>query len=85
MHYCNMSNPNDLTNVDPSNVEDCHCLKSTRNASQKLIVKRSKRKAKPNLKNAEFTGTGLPPDTPIFVNQSLRWCDKCLCSRCKKL
>ena len=27
-------------------------------------------KAKPSLKNVDLNGTGIPPDTPIFVNQS---------------
>ena len=47
-----------------SNVEDCHRLKSTNNASQKVIIKLSKRKdvyrvlkAKPSLKNVDLNGT----------------------------
>ena len=52
------------TLVDPSNVEDCHRLKSTNNAPQKVIIKLSKRKdvyrmlkAKPSLKNVDLNGT----------------------------
>ena len=73
--------------VDPSNVEDCHRLKSTNNAPQKVIIKLSKQKdmyrvlkAKPSLKNVNLNGTGTPPGTPIFVNQSL-----CSWSKCKRL
>ena len=73
--------------VDPSNVEDCHRLKSTNNAPQKVIIKLSKQKdmyrvlkAKPSLKNFNLNGTGTPPGTPIFVNQSL-----CSWSKCKRL
>ena len=75
------------TLVDPSNVEDCHRLKSTNNAPQKVIIKLSKQKdmyrvlkAKPSLKNVNLNGTGTPPGTPIFVNQSL-----CSWSKCKRL
>ena len=75
------------TLVDPSNVEDCHQLKSTNNAPQKVIIKLSKQKdmyrvlkAKPSLKNVNLNGTGTPPGTPIFVNQSL-----CSWSKCKRL
>ena len=64
--------------VNSSNVEDCHCLKLTNNAPQKVFVKLPERKgvypvlkAKPSLKNADLTGTLLPPDIPIFVNQTL--------------
>ena len=49
--------------VDPSNVEDCHRLKSTNNAPQKVIIKLSKQKdmyrvlkAKPSLKNFNLNG-----------------------------
>ena len=70
-----------------SYVEDYHCHKLTNNARQKVIVKLSKRKgiyrvlkAKPSLKNVYLTGTGLPPDTPIFVNQTLWRYAKFLCS-----
>ena len=73
--------------VEPSNVEDCHRLKSTNNAPQKVIIKLAKQKdmyrvlkAKPSLKDVNLNGTGIPPGTPIFVNQSLcRW------SKCKRL
>ena len=78
--------------VDPSNVEDCHRLKSTNNTPQKVIVKLSKRKdvyrvlkAKSSLKNADLNETGIPPGTPIFVNQSLCRYHKFLWSKCKKL
>ena len=73
--------------VEPSDVEDCHRLKSTNNAPQKVIIKLSKQKdmyrvlkAKPSLKNVNLNGTGTPPGTPIFVNQSL-----CSWSKCKRL
>ena len=75
------------TLVDPSNVEDCHRLKSTNNAPQKVIIKLSKQKdmyrvlkAKPSLKNVNLNKPGTPPGTPIFVNQSL-----CSWSKCKRL
>ena len=77
--------------VDPSNVEDCHRLRSTNNTPQKVIMKLSKRKdvyrvlkAKPSLKNVDLNGTGIPPGTPIFVNQSLCRYHKFLWSKCKK-
>ena len=77
--------------VNPSNVEDCHRLKSTNNTLQKVIAKLSKRKdvyrvlkAKSSLKNADLNGTGIPPGTPIFVNQSLCRYHKFLWSKCKK-
>ena len=77
--------------VNSSNVEDCHCLKLTNNASQKVIVKLPERKgvyrvskAKPSLKNADLTGTVLPPDIPIFVNRTLWKYAKFLCSKYKK-
>ena len=64
--------------IDPSNVEDCHRLKSSSNAPQKVIIKLSKRKdvyrilkAKSNFTNANVTENGIPSDIPIFVNQSL--------------
>ena len=64
--------------ADTSNVEDCYRLKLTNNATQKVIMKLSKRKdvyqvlkAKPSLKNADLTGTGIPPGTSIFANQNL--------------
>ena len=78
--------------VDPSHVEDCHHLRSTNNTHQKVIMKLSKRKdvylvlkAKPGLKNVDLNGTGIPPVTPIFVNQSLCKHYKFLWSKCKKL
>ena len=77
--------------VDPSNVEDCHRLKSTNNATQKVITKLSKRKdlyrvlkAKSSLKNVDLNVTGIPPGTTIFVNQSLCRYYKFLWSKCKK-
>ena len=61
--------------VDPSNVEDCHQLKSTNNAPRKVITKLSKQKdvywvlkAKPSYKSVDLNGTGMPPGTAIFVN-----------------
>ena len=64
--------------IDPSNVEDCHRLKSSNSAPQKVIIKLSKRKdvyrilkAKSNFTNANVTENGIPSDIPIFVNQSL--------------
>ena len=75
---------------NPSNVEDCHRLISTKNTSQKVIIKLSKRKdvyrvlkAKPSLKNVDLNGTGIPPDTPTFVNQSPCKYYKFLSSKCK--
>ena len=77
---------------DPSNVEDCHRLKPTNNAPQKVIMKLAKwkdvcrvLKAKPSLKNVDLNGTVIPPSTPIFVNQSLCRYYKFLWSKCKKL
>ena len=77
--------------VDPSNVEDCHRLKSTNNATQKVIMKLAKRKdlyrvlkAKSSLKNVDLNVTGIPPGTPIFVNQSLCRYYKFFWSKCKK-
>ena len=64
--------------IDPSNVKDCHCLKFNNNAPQKVIIKLSKQKgvyrvftAKLSFKNAYVTENGIPPNTPIIVNQSL--------------
>ena len=78
--------------TDPSNVEDCHRLKSRNNAPQKVIIKLSKRKdvhrilkAKSSFKNAYVTENGIPPNTPIFLNQSLCSYDKFLWSKCKKI
>ena len=77
--------------VNPSNVEDCHRLKSTNNATQKVIMKLAKRKdlyrvlkAKSSLKNVDLNVTGIPPGTPIFVNQSLCRYYKFFWSKCKK-
>ena len=77
--------------VDPSNLEDCHRLKLTNNAPQKVFMKLSKGKdvyrmlkASPSLKSVDLDGTGIPPSTPIFVNQSLCRCFKFLWSKCKK-
>ena len=78
--------------IDPSNVEDCHRLKSSNNAPQKFIIKLSKRKdvyhvlkAKSSFKNADVTKNGIPPNTTIFVNQSLCSYYKFLWSKCKIL
>ena len=78
--------------IDPSNVEDCNGLKSINNAFQKVIIKLSKRKdvyrilkAKSSFKNSDVTENGIPPNTPIFVNQSLCSDFKLLWSKCKKL
>ena len=78
--------------IDPSNVEDCNGLKSINNAFQKVIIKLSKRKdvyrilkAKSSFKNSDVTENGIPPNTPIFVNQSLCSYFKLLWSKCKKL
>ena len=78
--------------IDPSNVEDCHRLKSSNNAPQKFIIKLSKRKdvyhvlkAKSSFKNADVTKNGIPPNTAIFVNQSLCRYYKFLWSKCKIL
>ena len=40
-------------------------------------------KAKPSLKNVDLNGTGIPPDTPTFVNQSPCKYYKFLSSKCK--
>ena len=78
--------------IDLSNVEDCHRLKSNNNASQKVIIKLSKRKevnrvlkSKSSYKNVDVTENGIPLNTNIFVNPSLCRCYKFLWSKCKKL
>ena len=78
--------------VDPSNVEDCHLLKSTNNAPQKVIVKLWKQKdgyrvlrAKSSLKNVDLNGTWIPPSTLIFVKQSLYRYYTFLWSKCQIL
>ena len=77
--------------IDPSNV-DCHRLKSRNNAPQKVFIKLSKRndvylvlKVKSSFENADVTENGIPPNTPIFVNQSLCSYYKFLWSKSKKL
>lgn len=59
--------------VDPYNIEDCHCLKSGKVESTKVIIKLSRwkddneiLKAKPGLKDAGLTDTGTPSDTPVY-------------------
>ena len=77
--------------IDPSNVEDCNGLKSINNAFQKVIIKLSKRKdvyrilkAKSSFKDPDVTENGIPPNTPIIVNQSLCSYYKFLWSKCNK-
>ena len=72
-------------------VEDCHHLKSNNNALQKVIIKFSKQedvycvlKAKSSFKNIDVTENGIPPNTPIFVNQNLYSYYKFLWLKCKK-
>ena len=72
-------------------VEDCHHLKSNNNALQKVIIKFSKQedvycvlKAKSSFKNIDVTENGIPPNTPIFVNQNLYSYCKFLWLKCKK-
>lgn len=62
------------------------------NTTQKVVVKQSKRKdvyrvlkAKPSFKYADHTGTGICPDTHMFVNQNLCWYYKFFWSKFKKL
>ena len=62
--------------IDPSNFEDCYHLRSRNNSPQKVIIKPSKQKdvysalkAKSSFKNADVTENGIPPNTPIYVNQ----------------
>ena len=78
--------------VDSADVEYFHRLKSTNNAPQEVIVKLSKRKDvyrvlkdKPSLKNVHLNGTGIPPGTHIFANQSLCRYHTFLWSKYKKL
>ena len=77
--------------IDTSNIEDCHRLKSNNNAPQKVIIKLSKRKdvyrilkAKSSFKDPDVTENGIPPNTPIIVNQSLCSYYKFLWSKCNK-
>ena len=74
--------------IDPSNIEDCHWLKS--NGPKKVIIKfvRRKdanlvRKNKNKLKGMNLSSVGI--NNPVFINDSLCSYYKMLWRKCKKL
>ena len=74
--------------IDPSNIEDCHWLKS--NGPKKVIIKFSRRKDanlirknKNKLKGMNLCLVGI--NNPVFINDSLCSYYKMLWRTCKKL
>ena len=74
--------------IDPSNIEDCHWLKS--NGPKKVIIKFARhkdanviRKHKNKLKGMNLCSTGI--NNPVFTNDSLCSYYKMLWWKCKKL
>ena len=74
--------------TDPSNIEDCHWLKS--NGSKKVIIKFARRKDanlirknKNKLKGMNLCSIGV--NNPVFINDSLCSYYKMLWRKCKKL
>ena len=74
--------------IDPSNIEDCHWLKS--NGPKKVIIKFARRKDanlvrknKNKLKGMNLSSVGI--NNPVFINDSLCSYYKMLWRKCKKL
>ena len=74
--------------IDPSNIEDCHWLKS--NGPKKVIIKFARRKDanlirknKNKLKGMNLCSIGI--NNPVFINDSLCSYYKMLWRKCKKL
>ena len=74
--------------IDPSNIEDCHWLKS--NGPKKVIIKFARRKDanlirknKNQLKGMNLFSISV--NNPVFINDSLCSYCKMLCRKCKKL
>ena len=74
--------------IDPSNIEDCHWLKSS--GSKKVIIKFARRndgnlirKNKNKLKGMNLCSIGI--NNPVFINDSLCSYYKMLWRKCKKL
>ena len=68
--------------TDPSNIEDCHWLKS--NGSKKVIMEFARRKDDKNkLKGMNLCSIGI--NNPVFTNDSLCSYQKMLWRKCKKL
>ena len=74
--------------IDPSNIEDCHWLKS--NGPKKVIIKFARRKDanlirknKNKLKGMNLCLVGI--NNPVFINDSLCSYYKMLWRKCKKL
>ena len=74
--------------IDPSNIEDCHWLKS--NGPKKVIIKFDRRKDanlirknKNKLKEMNLCSIGI--NNPLFINDSLCSYYKMLWRKCKKL
>ena len=71
--------------IDPSNIKDCHWLKS--NGPKKVIVKSARRKDA-NLIRKKLKGMNLCSvaiNNPVFINDSLCSYYKILWRKCKKL
>ena len=76
-------------NVDPFNVEDCHCV-SSKNGPKRVIGKVSKRKdaskirsSKRKLKALNLTSIGV--SNPVYISDSLCTYYKMLWRKCKSL
>ena len=74
--------------IDPSNIEDCHWLKS--NGPKKVIIKFARRKDanlirknKNKLKGMNLCSVGI--NNPVFINDSLYSYYKMSWRKCKKL
>ena len=64
--------------IDSVNIEACHCLKLN-HWSKNVIVKLARRKdaskilrGKKKSKTADLSQKGFPPNTIVFINESLR-------------
>ena len=73
--------------VDPSNVEDCHWIKSSKDP-KKVIVKLSTRKnaskislSKKCLKDINLSSLGI--NSMVYINDSLCTHYKMLCTKCR--